>query len=233
LVAAPSPAVVAVSAVDAHTDGPLVARVTANLAISLSSAEHSVCVVDATLGGGDLAALLDVPPSPGLTEILLHQEGEALPLLQNHGVAVLPAGRTPQRSRELYASPHFASILASLRERFDYVLIAAPSASTPDGNEVALAADGVAVLLTDCRTTHAAVQEVVSRARQLGVTIFGAVAAPRPKRPTRGLRQGRRSASEALDADGTGAVAWEPPRDPGSESLEPAVTPAPGMPVDR
>ena len=148
-----------------------------------------MCVVDATLGGGDLAALLEVSPSPGLTEILLHKEGEVLPLLRSHGVAVLPAGETGQRSRELYASPHFASILASLRERFDYVLVAAPSASTPAGNEVALAADGVAVLLTDCRTSHAAVQDVVSRARQLGVTIFGALAAPaRNGSPTGGAR---------------------------------------------
>ena len=240
MVAAPSPAVVAVSAVDAAAHGPSVSRVTANLAISLSSAEHSVCVVDATLEGGEIAALLDVPSAPGLTEILLHQEGDVRSLPHNHGVTVLPGGRTPQRSRELYASPHFASILAALRDRFDYVLIAAPPASTPDGNEVALAADGVVVLLTDCRTTHAAVWDVVGRARQLGVTVFGAVALPRPKRLTRGPRADAHSVSErqgtagSAGSDGTdGVVAWQPPRDPSSESLEPAVTPAPGMPVDR
>ena len=195
MVAAPRPAVVAVSAVDGTSAGDPLGLVVANLAFSLISADHAVCVVDAQLGMGDLAGLLGLPFSPGLSDILARKGEGDVPLLEQHQLRVLPSGQNPERTREIGASANFVGLIETLRQRFDYVLIAAPVASSPEGSEVALAADGVVLVLTDMVTTHEQVASILGRARQLGVAVLGVVAVPR-----RGRRRSRRR-SQRLDGN--------------------------------
>jgi Mrp family chromosome partitioning ATPase len=211
-VVAPSPSVLAISLVH-DLEGPGVsAEVATNLALSLVSAEHTVCLVDTTWDNDVVSQLLEISQQDGLSEVLLREEVGGLPLVERHGLSVLTAGRAPTRARGLYASAHFAQVIGQLRARFDYVILASPSSSTPDGDEVALAAEGVVLVLADQLTSHAQVFEVETRARQLGLSIVGVISVERSRGLGKGASSARRGsrrpvATEAWGRDDPTALA--------------------------
>jgi Mrp family chromosome partitioning ATPase len=211
-VMAPRPAVLAVSAVHELGRPGVSAEVATNLARSLVSAEHTVCLVDTTWDNEVVSELLDITEQDGLSEALLSGDREELPLVQRHGLSVLSAGGMPARARGLYASPHFADVIDQLRARFDYVVLASPAASTPDGDEVALVADAVILVLADQLTTHSQVSEVAGRARQLGLSIVGVISVERSQGLAKGASSARHAAEnprseDARDAEGSTALA--------------------------
>jgi polysaccharide biosynthesis transport protein len=190
LVRVPRPAVVAIAAIDALPPSLPIGAIAANLAMSLARAENRVCVVDAATDDCDLAALLGLPMGPGLAEELRGDgdEESVVEPVAAYGLDVLGRGCSPQGIRELYASGHFSSCIDRLRQGHDYVVVAAPAAGTSIGGEVTLATDGVLLVVSDERTTHAAVAAAVERSTRLGVPVLGLLAVARSGRRLRRRR---------------------------------------------
>lgn len=213
------PSVVTVASVSGKASAGEVAT---NLGLSLASAGYRVTLVDASVGTGDVAQLLDIQAEPGLSDALLDPHSEPPLLFETHGLRVLPAGSDPSAARELHAGTRLATLVSRLREQSDYVLIAAPPASTPEGEAVALVGDGVVLVLADKRTTHQDLAHVVGRADQLNVPLIGALCVPRGRQPARHTTTSRQRAGASAGAAAADRSSTEESAD--GAALEPAAS---------
>lgn len=101
---------------------------TANLAISLAETGASVALIDGDLRQPKIADYLAIEGGVGLTDVLIGR-AELADVLQKWGrgrLYVLPSGRIPPNPSELLGSAAMATLLNTLTEQVDYVLIDAP-----------------------------------------------------------------------------------------------------------
>ena len=168
----PRPHVLAVAAVDAQSRSSVAA---ANLAVVLSEARYSVLVISADPDDRGIESILNVPSSPGLSELVHDQLDIRKVLVVSEGVAVLPGGAQPETVRELYAGPVFQQVVDSLRESYDYIILGAAGAGTGDGDAVIGVADSVLLTVTSSQTTHGQVEAALDRFGRLGIHPLGAV----------------------------------------------------------
>ena len=166
-----------------------------DLARSLAGTGERVLLVEADLRRPGLAAALGLEGGPGLSDVLGGQAEIASALRPGgvDGLQVLPAGSVPPNPSELLGSPRTADLVATLRTRFDTVLLDAPPVlPVTDAVVSAAAADGVLLLVRWGRTSRAEVAEAVAMLERGGVTVLGGVLTRR--RLTRAQR--RRYSSE-------------------------------------
>lgn len=131
---------------------------------------------------------------------------------------VLPVDGTESELDEFVASTSFTSAVRGLRERFDYLLVAGPAASTASGVGAGRATDGLVVVVRDRSTTSEQVAELVVRARQLDVPVLGLVSLHRRSRllvsagrgPESGKAPDVEESTEGRDRDEVDAPDQEP-----------------------
>lgn len=96
--------------------------VATNLAISIAmEVDRTVMLVDGDVARSSLPAVLDIPPSPGLLDLLVSDDLDINDvLLQTNipGLTILPAGRPDRRATELLASEKMASLLRQLAKHY-------------------------------------------------------------------------------------------------------------------
>lgn len=168
---APRPCVLAVSAVGEGTSG----EVALHLARVLGEAQFSVLVVwtEPPFGRQDQEG--DLEGRPGLAEVVL--DGLPVPdvVVDADGVLLVPPGEERGRTGDVTASPRFREVVADLHQRFDYVVLAAGTSGTADGDVVMLAADATLLLISPGSTSRALLDAALDRLEQVGVTPVGAV----------------------------------------------------------
>lgn len=179
----PRPHVLGVAAVGTHEHA---SAVVANLARSLAEARFSVLVIAADPRSRDVEILLEVQDSPGLAEVLWGVVEPLDAIRQRDGVSVMPSGDV-LAARELLGGQAFRDTVARLRADFDYVIIAASSTGTADGDAAIATTDSVLLSVTSSRTTHAQVSAALDRFERLGIRPLGAVNVP----PTSGRTRAR------------------------------------------
>jgi succinoglycan biosynthesis transport protein ExoP len=151
----------------------------ANLGISLAQAGYTVVLVDADLRAPNLAAVLGLSPHVGLTDVLvddfplrqaLQAWSDGLPL------EVLASGRQPPNPSELLGSQRFASVLDSLTERADLVILDAPALlPVTDAAILARVTSGL-ILVTRVRSTRTQqVQTATETLRAVDEGVLGVV----------------------------------------------------------
>lgn len=155
----------------AGTSGPIAV----NLGICLAQAGFRVTVV-ATDSDERISELLrDTASSPGLSDVLLAQTSLDDSLQDVNGVRFLPAGQQVAMAREHYAGPALKSVIEKLGMESDFVLVASAGVSTADADSVALACEGVLVVVSQGVTTHAETAAAIERYGELKVSTVGAV----------------------------------------------------------
>ncbi len=139
-----------------------------NLGLTMAKAGARVVVVDADLRSPSIARYLGVPGTPGLTDVLevgLPVEAAVRPVGQM--LDALPSGLCPPNPSELLGSQQMADLLATLRERYDVVLIdTSPLLPVTDAAVLAQRVDAVLVVTREGRTD---VQDVQAAREALGV----------------------------------------------------------------
>lgn len=100
----------------------------ANLAVAFAQTGAKVCLVDADLRRPTVAKVFGIENWSGLTTALIGQGELELSLKATAvpGLTVLPSGPIPPNPAELLGSGRMASLIATLEERFDMVLIDTP-----------------------------------------------------------------------------------------------------------
>jgi capsular exopolysaccharide synthesis family protein len=155
-----APRVVVISSAE-QGDGKSVS--TANLAAAFAlGAQREVLVIDADLRRSTLAALWGLEPQRGLAEVLDGEcalEEALLRLEPFSKLCLLPAtgpGVKRRDAAELLQSPRWDAAVATLRQRFDFVLIDAPPIGAVADYELLQAkSDGVVVVVRPDHTCRA------------------------------------------------------------------------------
>lgn len=150
-------------------------EVAVNLGLSLAGAGYSVCVVDATLAGTGASELLNVGAALGLSDVVLGRAELDAVTIRVGDMSLVPAGSNPGSARELYGGERLGGILHQLRSGVNYVIVAAPSLSTPDGLGVGLGCDMAILVATERATTNSDVAGIRNAADRIGVPLIGLV----------------------------------------------------------
>ena len=152
-----------------------------NLAATLARRGRSVLLVDADLRCGTIAATLEVPQHPGLSELLTGQATLAevlrtVLLDDETELHVLAGGRTPPDPARLLASGEMRELLQGLRATFEAVVIDAPPVNlVTDAAVLGTASDGVVMVVRSGTTSQDALRDAVQHLEAVGAPVLGVV----------------------------------------------------------
>ena len=145
----------------------------ANLAFAMAMDGKKVLLVDTDLRRPSLHKLLEIAPTPGLTDVLL---GHA-PLAPHEvmpGLSVLTAGSTPPNPGELLNSRKFRNLVDDLMAMADIVIFDSPPVlAAADAVILASQMDGTIVVVETGATKKGAARRTMQLLKQARATILG------------------------------------------------------------
>ena len=141
-----------------------------NLAQTLHSAGHTVLLADL-----DLRTAAE---APGVCEIL-SEKADVEKVIRHgarNGVDLLPAGAACSDPAALFSRGDTAALLASLREKYDFVLLNAPNVNEyTDAVVLSRVADAAVLLLAAGHTGMPAAQKCLEKLKTVNARVQGAV----------------------------------------------------------
>ncbi len=150
----------------------------ANLALTMAREyQRPVCIVDANLRAPRLHQLFGLPDGPGLSDVLAGRAPleEALTMIENLGVTVLPAGTGTDHPAELLGTTMMRQTLDSLRMQFDRIVVDTPAAlARADMGLLTPLVDRIVLVVRAGVTPKASIHDVVTTldtSRLLGVVL--------------------------------------------------------------
>ncbi len=151
--------------------------VSANLAVTLSQAGHTVALVSADIRRPSLEDLFDRPLGPGLGEVL---EGsatlDAVLHMVSSSLAILPSGNAAANPSDLLLTPRMHRVVANLRDQYDYVIIDTPPVLAVADTLGMVPIIGAMMLVVALDSTTAAeVTEAEEQLARVGAKLIGAV----------------------------------------------------------
>jgi len=136
-----------------------------------------VCLIDMSLGRGDLAARLGVPPRGDGVIPVLEDSDNVVPTLQLAGcdnLVIIPAGRAPANAARLARSPRVAQLILSARSAFDVVIVDLPAVASDNALPLTRHVDGLLVVAragVTPRDVVAQALDALGRDKIIGVTM--------------------------------------------------------------
>jgi len=130
--------------------------VVANLAVAFAQAGHRVAVVDADMRSPKLAEVFGFEAEVGLSSALT-SNASVESLLQRYPglpLEVMPSGREPANPSELLGSRRFASMLKTLTDKFEVVLVDAPALLPVTDAAIIAQLTGGVILVTRAASTR-------------------------------------------------------------------------------
>jgi capsular polysaccharide biosynthesis protein len=135
------------------------AEVTAYLGAALAQMGMRVLVVDANYGATRVSRLFKIGDKAGFSDATVNGASVSPIVIDGaNGLSILPAGAKPASSFALLASESAGTLLETLQNNADIVLIAAPDLSSADTVLLGAKADAAIVVATGGRSNRAAVQ---------------------------------------------------------------------------
>ncbi|MBY0586547.1 polysaccharide biosynthesis tyrosine autokinase, partial [bacterium] len=150
----------------------------ANLAVSLAQSGVKVLLVDADLRRPKVHVNFGIDKGTGLSNLIRGtiELPEAIHRSAIENLDLMPAGPRPRNPSELLALPRFKELLATLRDRYDFVIIDSPPIlAVTDPGAVAVRADGVLLALQIRRKVRPSAERAVEILHELGANILGVV----------------------------------------------------------
>ena len=180
-----------------------------NTSYRLAESGKRTLLIDADLRMSELAKLLQLKETPGLSNLLagMNMVNEAL---QTYSAAVdddkavsmdvLVAGSVPPNPNELLGSDRMARLLALLRERYEYIIVdLPPTLEASDSMVVSSVVDGMMLVVGNEIATRYSVTETLRQLRLVDCRVAGFVyncggsAAGKSRRATRRDRRSRKA----------------------------------------
>ncbi|NYJ05861.1 receptor protein-tyrosine kinase [Geodermatophilus daqingensis] len=152
--------------------------VAVNLALALAEAGREVVVVEADLRRPRVTRYFGMVGGVGLTNILAGTAGvsEVSQPYEDGAVTVVGAGPTPPNPSQLLASAHMSSLIAQLRDKYEYVLIDAPPLlPVADATGLAAMVDGVLLSVRYGSSRKDQLQRAAEALEQVGARVLGVI----------------------------------------------------------
>ncbi len=151
--------------------------VSANLAVTLSQAGHTVALLSADVRRPSLEELFDRPSGPGLGEVL---EGKAtldtVLHMVSSSLAVLPSGTAVANPSDLLLTPRMHRVVATLRDQYDFVILDTPPVlAVADTLGMVPMIDALVLVVSLDSTTAAEVTDAEEQLQRVGAKLIGAV----------------------------------------------------------
>lgn len=150
----------------------------ANLAASLAENGARVLAVDADLRRPTLHQHFGLEKTPGLSDAIVGAAltAQATQNTRHKGLQLLPCGYVPPNPTELLGAVSTRELIASLRKRYDWVLIDAPPVlAMADTPVLAPWADGVILVVWAEVCPRPALQRAIDQLKAVGGKITGVV----------------------------------------------------------
>jgi len=152
--------------------------VAANLAIALSQAGQRVLLIDADMRKPRQHELLNVKQAPGLSNLLVGdaKANDAMRRTGSKHLWVMPSGPHPPNPAELLGSARFRSLIGTLGEHFDWVILDSPPVmAVTDAAVIAHLTTGVVYVVGSEQVNRHVARNAVEQLRASKATILGAV----------------------------------------------------------
>ena len=136
-----------------------------------------VCLLDLSLGSGDLSARLGVPQRGEGVVPVLEDNSHVVPTLQLAGLdnlVIIPAGKLPANAPRLVRSPRVAQLILSARTAFDVVVVDMPAVASDHALPLTRHMDGLLVVARAGVTPRDVVNQALDalgRDKIIGVTL--------------------------------------------------------------
>ncbi len=136
-----------------------------------------VCLIDMSLGKGDLAARLGVPQHGEGVVPVLEDTDNVVPTLQLAGcdnLVIIPAGKAPANAARLARSPRVSQLIISARLAFDVVIVDMPAVASDNALPLTRHMDGLLVVARAGATPRDVVVQALDalgRDKVIGVTL--------------------------------------------------------------
>ena len=169
--------------------GPGAGRTTvaANLALAASSVGTRTALVDADFRAGAVHDLFQIPPLPGLSD-LVRRDVEAPTVAREiageaaRDLVVIPCGTVPPSPASFVSTPRFLSTLSWMGSQADLLLVDAPPLlAIPEAHTLARNVGGVIVTVMVGKTTGAELKEALAVLAQTDIKVLGLVLVGVPK----------------------------------------------------
>lgn len=151
--------------------------VAANLGVVIAQGEKKVIIMDADMRVPSMHEVLDVPLSPGLSEIFRGKTtlSQAIRRWKDGKIGILTAGSPPPNPAELIASQKMRQILHNLMEASDLVVIDGPPFMVTDASLLGSQVDGVLLVVRPGFTTKGAIENMMEQIERSGARVVGVV----------------------------------------------------------
>lgn len=214
LATVPAPSVVAVTSVRSTHD---IFGIAPHLATTLAKAGYATAVIDLADPEVGLAPYFDHAKTLGLFDVLSKDADLDAALTAEGGVQVLTSGTQRVGAKDLFDSRGFHTVLAAMRGRFDYVLLAVPALSSPVGVAGAASADSNLLAVSDS-DTYGSVEETVARSVSQGVVLSSILTVSTKARRRRQTRAKPDGTEHTVQAPTTPAANLAQARTPAPDS---------------
>jgi capsular exopolysaccharide synthesis family protein len=152
--------------------------VSSNLALALAQANQRVLLIDADMRRPQIHSYFSHPQEPGLSNFIVGNS-EVGDVVRPSGVPqlwLLPSGLIPPNPAELLGSMKFKEFLATLKERFDWVIIDSPPVmAVTDACILAHSAHGVLFVVGSEMTSRKAARGALKQLALAQAGLMGAV----------------------------------------------------------
>lgn len=153
--------------------------VSINLAVAMADSKKKVILVDCDMRKGSIATYLKIGrSSPGIMDVLSGDKALSEVILHNEDlkIEILPVGALPSNPSEIIGSAAMVSLLRSLSDMYDYVLIDTPPVSVvTDAAILSRFVDGVLLVIRAGETTKQALNLCKKNLEDVNAHILGAV----------------------------------------------------------
>jgi non-specific protein-tyrosine kinase len=160
-------------------------NVAANLAVVMAQGGQQVILVDADLRRPRLHDLFAIAQEPGVTDIVLGQDGATeLPLIATgvEGLRVIPSGALPPNPADVLGSQSMEALLDRLQAESDVVIFAAPPVTVAvDASVLAAQTDGLMLVVRAGHTRRDRIEQAKEQLKRFRAQLLGAVMTNAPK----------------------------------------------------
>ena len=149
-----------------------------NLSIAMAEAGKSVLLVDCDMRLPTISTKLGIPSTPGLSDFLIGEAkaGDLIQFVKRYEIDVIPSGTVPPDSTRLLESRQFSTMLATLKNHYDYILVDLPPVTVvADAAIVAKDIDGFILAVKHEHSHKRAVEDMINQMRFVGANILGIV----------------------------------------------------------